>query len=105
MSIVIRGNRVVFLPVPANGIGRSEYGKEMRVQVLRRGGGESAQARKVPFPFQVHQRVGSLVVLWREYLKEMVSNRLVISFVFDESAHTLASRHFVAFPWVIFYLG
>jgi hypothetical protein len=95
----------MFLPVPANDIGRGEYGKEMRVRVLRRGGGEPAQARKVPFPFQVHQPVDSLVALWREYLKEMVSNRLVVGFVFDGAAHALASCHFVAFPSGIFDQG
>src|SRR5258708_29796 len=100
MSIVIRGNRMVLLPVPANRIGRGEYGKEVLVQFLSRGGGEPAQARKVPFPFQVHQPVGSLVVLGGECFKEMVTNRLIA--VFDEAAHALPRSHVIAFPSEIF---
>jgi hypothetical protein len=95
---------VVFLPVLANDIGGGEYGKEMRVQFLGCGGGEPAQARKVPFRFQVHQPVGSRVVLWGEYLKEVVANRLVAGF-FGEAAFALPSYHFVAFPSEIFDQG
>jgi hypothetical protein len=100
MSIVIRENRVVSLPVLANAIVRGEYRNEVRVQLGNRSGGEPAQACQAPFPFHVHQSVGSFVVRWREYLKEMIGNRLVAGLVFDETARALAGCHFVAFPWL-----
>jgi hypothetical protein len=96
---------VVLLPVPANAVGRGEDGNKVRVQLLNRGGDQPAQAGEVPFPFQVHQPVSSLVVRWREYLKEMVSYCLVAVLFFGEAAHALANWHFVAFPWFIFDQG
>ena len=92
---------MVFLSVLANGVGWGEYGNEVRVQFLRRDGGETAQAGQAPFPFQVNQSVGSLVVSRHEYLKEMVSYCLVVGLVYDEAAHALVRWHFVAFPLAI----
>lgn len=101
MSIVIRGYMTVLLPVSANGIRRGEYGNEVRVQFRRRGGDQPAQAGQVPFTFQVHLPIGSLIARWNEYLKEVVSYCLVVGLCRDEAAHAMARWHFVAFPMVI----
>jgi hypothetical protein len=101
MSIVIHGYMTVLLSVPTNGICRGEYGNEVRIQLLRRGGDQPAEAGQVPFTFQVHPPVGSLVAVGHEYLKEMVSNCLVVGLCRDEAARALARWHFVAFPMVI----
>jgi hypothetical protein len=58
---------------------------------------EPAKARQPRIPFQVNLPVGTLVVLRRKHLQEVITNRLVISVSFDESAGTALISHVVTF--------
>jgi hypothetical protein len=94
----IKRGRLVLTAVPAGGVGWREGREEMPVQFGGRGRGEAALARQGRSGLQVHEPVGSRVIVWGEYLKEMVGHRFASGL--GEAAGASRVSHFVTFHFI-----